>query len=501
MQGTDVVVVGGGPTGMLVAGDLARAGRSVTVLEQRERPSPLSRALVVHARTLEALDQRGLAGELVATGTTAPGLRLLGVVEVHLGGLPSPFPYLLVTPQTNVDRLLERYALDHGAAVVRGAAVTALTQDAEGVRVTARTATGEEVYRAAYVVGADGAHSSVRELVGQGFPGHAVLGSIMLADARLADPPREVLTIDASGDGFAFIAPYGDGRFRITTWDRSNQAGDHAPLAEEDIRRSLERASGTDFGLGDVTWLSRFHSDERQVASYRVGRVLLAGDAAHVHSPAGGQGMNTGIQDAANLAWKLAEVLDCPSAGADAVLDTYHSERHPVGRMALRTSGVMIRLVTVRSRPLCRLRTAALTALLRRPSMADHAARSISGVGIEYARSPGEHRLVGRRAGDLPLRGDDDPGRRRLFAALRAGGFVLVLAASTGEEPAAAVRARADGRPVRVVQRTDRGPGLLVRPDGHVAWAGTTAAGGGGGWTDALDRWVLRSRTAATAMA
>jgi 2-polyprenyl-6-methoxyphenol hydroxylase-like FAD-dependent oxidoreductase len=452
----DVVVVGAGPAGSMVAAELARAGRSVTVLERHAQPSTLSRAFGVHARTLEVLDSRGLADRLLATGRRAPALRLWRGAELDLGKLPSRFPFVLVTPQGNVDRLLEDEARAQGAEIVRGVTVTSVTQDAGSVLVRA----GDRRYRASYVVGADGVHSTVREQIGQPFPGDSVLRSIMLADAYLADPPRELITVNAVKDCFAFLAPFGDGWFRIIAWDRRHQAAETDPVDVEDIRDVLRRAMGTDYGLGEVRWKSRFASDERQVPQYRTGRVFLAGDAAHVHSPAGGQGMNTGIQDAVNLGWKLAAVLN----GADeAILDSYQEERHPVGKMVLRSSGATIRAMIIRTAPGRFLRDNLIRAVLHTPPVARKIAGMFSGVGISYHRR-GQHKLVGTR-----------------YPGLRHPGFVLVIPEGTEVTDA----------PIPVVRRDDDGPGLLVRPDGYVAWAGDVS---GGDWRRALRAWVGAGR-------
>ncbi|WP_329051145.1 FAD-dependent oxidoreductase [Amycolatopsis sp. NBC_01488] len=468
MGTVDVVVVGGGPTGCMLAGELALAGRSVVVVEKHAEASPLSRAFGTHARTLEVLDTRGLADELVATGTKAGSLSLWKSAGLDLTQLPSRFPFLLVTPQRNVDALLEKYARDHGAQIVRGAGVTGLEQLDDGVVVQA----GDLVWKASYVVAADGAHSTVRRLTGTEFPGKTLLRSIMLADAYLAEPPDTVITVDAVKNSFAFLAPFGDGWFRIIAWDRRHE-DDPAFRAEPALVRDiLRRTMGTDFGMGETRWISQFRSDERQIGTYRSGRVFFAGDAAHVHSPAGGQGMNTGIQDAANLGWKLATVLD----GADpAILDTYQAERHPVGKLVLRTSGATIRMMTLRSWPMRMLRNHALAALLRSRRFSGKAAGMFTGTGIRYRRASSEHTLVGTPAGEVALR------EGRLLEALRHGEFVLVAGREAGH-----VRA-----PMPVVHRTDDGPGLLVRPDGYVAWAGDVTSGD---WAAVLGRWTAPAR-------
>ena len=230
---SDVVIVGAGPTGLMLAGDLAAAGVRTTVLERRAQESNLTRAFGVHARTLEMLDARGLADELFATGATVPTLRLFGSFDVDLTQLPSRFPYLLVSPQYQIERLLRRRAEQHGADIVGGAEVAGVTQDSDGVDV--EVVDGRRI-RASYVVGADGVHSRVREQLGLPFPGESILQSLMLADVRLADAPDRVLVFNAVGDCFAFLAPFGDGWYRIFAWDRFNQQPDSAPVDFEEVR-------------------------------------------------------------------------------------------------------------------------------------------------------------------------------------------------------------------------------------------------------------------------
>lgn len=290
------VVVGAGPTSLLLAGDLAAAGVDVTVLERRREPSPLTRAFAVHARTLEQLDMRGLADGLVARGTTVEEFRLFGAVSVNLGALPSRYPFLLVTPQYEVERALLARAEDAGARIRRGTTVTGLRDEGGAVTVAwtgddGRTGTTE----AQVAVGADGHHSTVRAQLGLAFPGRSVVRSLMLADVRLSEPPPDVLTVDGNADGFCFVVPYGDGWYRVIARRAGSEQDDDAEVSLEEIADVARRVLGTDMGMHDPRWMSRFHSDERQVTSYRVGRVFLAGDAAHVHSPAGGQGMNTEI--------------------------------------------------------------------------------------------------------------------------------------------------------------------------------------------------------------
>jgi 2-polyprenyl-6-methoxyphenol hydroxylase-like FAD-dependent oxidoreductase len=449
---TTVVIVGAGPTGLLLAGDLATAGIDVTVLERRTSGSNLTRAFGVHARTLELLDARGLADEVVATGTPVNRLNLFDRIHIDLSRLPSRFPYLLITPQYNVEHALERRAAAAGARIRYGAEVVGLRQDAEQVHLDVRTDAGTRTVHARYAVGADGVRSVIREAIGQPFPGRSVLTSIMLADVRLTESPGDVLAVNAVGDGFAFVAPFGDGWFRIFAWDRRNPRPDTDPVTLDELREITRRALGTDFGMHDPRWMSRFHSDERQVPRYRVGRVFLAGDAAHVHSPAGGQGMNTGLQDAANLSWKLIATIQ--GWATDDLLDTYQSERHPVGSMVLRSSGAIIRLAMIRARAGRLARNVVGSVAMRLSPIARKAAGTISGVGIDYPGAP--------RTPDAQLRDG-----RRLYELLRAGSFVLL--APEGSAPVAR-----DWPDRLVVAEPASGQTTLtlVRPDGYTAWTG-----------------------------
>jgi 2-polyprenyl-6-methoxyphenol hydroxylase-like FAD-dependent oxidoreductase len=448
---TSVAIVGAGPTGLLLAGDLAQAGVDVTVLERRDTESNLTRAFGVHARTLEHLDARGLADELLGEGARVARLSLFDHIRIDLSTLPTRFPFLLITPQYNVEQLLEKRASAAGARIVRGAEVTALRQDADGVELTVDGAT----VRADYAVGADGVHSAVRAALGLPFPGKSVLTSIMLADVRLAEPPPDVLAVNAVGDAFAFVAPFGDGWHRIFAWDRRHPLPDTAPVTLEDIREVTRRSLGTDFGLQEARWMSRFHSDERQAPRYQVGRVFLAGDAAHVHSPAGGQGMNTGLQDAANLGWKLAAAVQ--GWAPNDLLDTYEGERHPVGKLVLRSSGAIIRMAMVRSRAGRLARNVLGGLALRLPPVANKAAGTLSGIGIDYPHAP--------RAADVALLDS-----RRLYEVLRDGKHVLLA-------PAAAEPHLRDtlGRVVLASPADPTTPWTLVRPDAHVAWRGAPA--------------------------
>lgn len=457
----------------------------------------MTRAFGVHARTLELLDARGLADELVATGTTVGTMSLFRRLSLDLNRLRSRFPYLLVTPQYEVERLLERRAREAGVDFRHGTELRGLRQDEHGVTAHVGPAgTGDETgtgagagagaeegaggtgpdltLRARYLVGADGVRSAVRHALGLPFPGTSVIRSIVLADVKLAEKPSGSLSVAGSDEAFAFVVPFGDGYYRVMGWNRKHQVPDSAPIGLEDVREITRQALGTDLGMHDARWLSRFHSDERQVPWYRSGRVFLAGDAAHVHSPAGGQGLNTGIQDAANLSWKLARVLRGDAPDPEALLDSYHEERHPVGAAVLRTSGAIVRLAMAHT-PVQHAARSLVTRLLNavRPAR-DKAMGRISGIGIAYPAGPGAHRLTGTRVPDLALT------EGRLYELLREGEFVLVtpedargaktLADARGAETLAADPAPAR-RLIRTNWRGDRRTTLLVRPDGYVAWA------------------------------
>ncbi|MEW2299113.1 FAD-dependent monooxygenase [Streptomyces sp. NPDC006655] len=463
MHGTSgtprVIVVGSGPTGLLLAGDLATAGVPVTLLEKRPHGiSNLSRAFVLHARALEQLDARAVADELEAVGRPLTRLNLFDGLTLDLGTLPSRFAHVLVLPQYEVEKVLERRAVAAGVDFRHESQVTGLTQDADGVTVHVE---GADSLRAAYVVGADGMRSAVREAVGLPFPGRSAIRSVVLADVLLAERPETVLTAGAVGDAFAFLAPFGDGYHRVICWHRGRDVPDHEPVGLDEIKEITRLALGRDYGMHDPRWMSRFHSDERQVPRYRVGRVFLAGDAAHVHTPAGGQGMNTGLQDAANLSWKLAAVLH--GHAAPGLLDTYQSERHPVGRTVLRSSGAIVRLAMAKGWQLP-VRAALTTALSHLAPARRRAIGQVTGIGYRYPAPRGAHPLTGARVPDLALAGGG-----RLYEALRGGRFVLVTPGSYDVDPARADRLAA------ARWRSDHRTTLLVRPDGYAAWAAEDA--------------------------
>ncbi|MEX0170486.1 FAD-dependent monooxygenase [Streptomyces sp. LMG1-1-1.1] len=460
---TDVLVVGAGPTGLLLAGDLAAAGIDVTLVERRPHGlGNLTRAFGVHARTLEQLDARGLADELVTTGTTLTHARLFGRLDLDLTRLATRFNHLLVTPQYEVERLLERRAVAAGVTFRYDTELRGLHQDADTVTADLTGPDGHLTLRARHLVGADGVRSAVRSALGLPFPGRSVIRSIVLADVRLTEEPAESFTVSGSGKTFGFLAPFGDGWYRVMGWDRTRQVPDSEPVDLDEVREIARLAFGTDYGMHDARWISRFHSDERQSPAYRVGRVFLAGDAAHVHSPAGGQGMNTGLQDAANLSWKLVAALRGEAPDTEALLDSYQSERHPVGAAVLRSSGAIVRLAMAHT-PLTRTARSLAARLLGaiRPAT-NRAMGMISGIAIAYAPTPGTGRPSGRRAPDIHLR------EGRLYELLRQGEFVLI----TPEGTPPALPPTAPVTPKHLTRATWTDPTkratVLIRPDGYV---------------------------------
>jgi 2-polyprenyl-6-methoxyphenol hydroxylase-like FAD-dependent oxidoreductase len=465
-----VVVVGAGPTGLMLAGDLAEAGVPVTVVEKRAHESNLTRAFAVHARTLELLDMRGLADELVSQGVQVPEVRPHfdgGEFVFDMRHPDSRFPYVLVLQQARTEALLERRARERGVEIVRGADVTDLRQDGSGV---ALSIAGRDDLRADYVVGCDGAHSAVRRLLGVGFSGRSYDTHILLADVRLVRDLPLAINPFLGRDGAVLLPPYGDGWYRATIWDRTREDVPlEEPVTVDEVRASLQRIAGPGVDVAEMRWSTRFLSERRQADRYRVGRVFLAGDAAHVHSPLGAMGMSTGIQDAANLSWKLAAT----HAGwaPPWLLDTYHAERHAAGRSTLRLTDILVRLAV--PPPAVRvLRPYLAPAVINRPRVSTLIRQTMSGLGVAY-RAPaptGRSALAGRRIRDLPLLVQ---GRRtRLFEQFRPGRFLLLDVSGSGSASAVARDWQGCVEAVWAdAELPQRDTVLLLRPDGYVAWS------------------------------
>jgi 2-polyprenyl-6-methoxyphenol hydroxylase-like FAD-dependent oxidoreductase len=360
---------------------------------------------------------------------------------------------VLIVPQSGTEKVLQTRTDELGVEIVRGAEVVGLAQDGDGVSL--QCADGDTV-RGGYVVGCDGAHSTVRSQLEIDFVGKQYETHILLADVELTRAPGETLTGVTNEKGVVLLIPFGDGWFRAIAWDRLRE---QAPLSEpvtlEEIRDSFGRIARHDFGMTEMRWSSRFLSERRQARHYRKGRVFLAGDAAHVHSPLGGQGMNTGIGDAMNLGWKLAAAVG--GSAPPGLLDSYESERHPVGESVLELTDAFNQLVLSHSKVGRLLRTVVVGTVTRLPRGRRLIGERLSGIGIAYPHQRGEDWLVGRRMPDIVCDG------KRIYELLRQGKFVLVTAAPVELD-------RPD-----ILHAVDAHPELpdavLVRPDSYVAWA------------------------------
>ena len=457
-QVVDVVIAGGGPTGMMLAAELRLHGMDVLVVERDAQPKKLVRSLGLHVRSVEVLDQRGLLERFLAAGKQYPaGGAFAGIVKPVPEGLDTAHPYLIGLPQTVTDRLLEEHAAESGARIRRGCEVVGVTQDDDGVTVT--TAGGGEV-RARYLVGCDGGRSTVRKLLGIGFPGDAAQTEWLLGEMEATETPERIAAtvaeIRKTQLGFG-VGPTGHGGWRVVV-PAERVADDRAvPPTLDEVRERLKVFAGTDFGVHSPRWLSRFNDATRLADRYRAGRVLLAGDAVHVHPPLGGQGLNLGIQDSFNLGWKLAAAVD--GWAPDDLLDTYEAERRPVAADVLDLTRAQAVLISTEPGPQAVRRLVAQ--LMDFAEVNRFLTERIIGTGIRYDFGDGPD-LLGRRLTDVRL------SRGRLYERMREGrGLVLDR---TG-------RLAVDGWAERVDLVTDAGaeldvPAVLLRPDGHVAWAG-----------------------------
>ncbi|MET7356007.1 FAD-dependent monooxygenase [Streptomyces mirabilis] len=484
---TDVLVVGAGPAGLMLATELRLGGAEVVVVDQRPGPTTESRASTLHARTMEILDSRGLLDELGTPPCEPRG---------HFGGvpldltLPSSHPGQWKVAQTRTEELLQRRAAELGADLRRRHQLLSLTAE-DGVEAEAIGPYGPVRIRARYLVGCDGEDSTVRRLVRAPFPGR--------------DAARELLRADVSGvevadrrfqrleHGLA-IAATREGVTRVMVHEFGRPAAERGSAEPDfaEVTHVWKRVTGEDISQGTPLWVNAFGDANRQLAHYRHGRVLFAGDAAHRQMPSGGQALNLGVQDAFNLGWKLAAVVR-GSAGED-LLDTYHSERHTVGRQVLANIRAQVELLL--GGPEVEPARALLTELVALDGVRQHLAGMISGLGIRYDVEGPEihsaaHPLLGRRLPDAWLEPAEGGARRRTTELLRTGRGLLL---SLDGDGAPALRATAAPWSDRVAFVADRpvaggplsaGQTLLVRPDGYVAWAGSGAAG----LARALTRW------------
>ncbi|WP_431038264.1 FAD-dependent monooxygenase [Streptomyces sp. P6-2-1] len=466
MEHPHVVIAGGGPTGLWLAAELRLSGTPVTVLEARSERDPHSKALTIHPRTLEILATRGALEPFLAEGRRIPSGHFGGLDErMDFSVLDTPYPFTLALPQARTEELLEEYGRAAGAGIRRGHRVTGLAQDESGVSVAATGPEGPYTLRADYVVGCDGTRSTVREAAGIDFPGNDATTWGFLGDVVLDNPPREAVPTVSGPAGGLMIVPMPGGIHRIVGGDPdSTGTGYPGELTLDGLRATVTRIAGTDFGMRDPSWLSRFGNATRQAAAYRRGRVLLAGDAAHMHYPAGGVGLNVGIQDATNLGWKLAAtVAGTAPAG---LLDSYHSERHPVGADLLRSTRAQTALMNAYSAEGQDLRALLGQFIATVPEFSRNLAERLSALAVTYPGPPHGHPLTGHRAPNIELSDSTD-----LFTLLRAGRHVLLHFTGTAAPSAIShvithTAPRPDPRPA-----WSRVRAALIRPDGHVAWA------------------------------
>ncbi len=497
-----VVIAGGGPAGMMLAAELALAGIDVAIVERRPDHELVgSRAGGFHARTLELLDQRGVVGRFLAEGQTAQAA-MFGTTVLDMSDFPTRHPYSLALWQGRIERIMADWISELPVTIHYGSEVVGFVQDDAGVDVA--LADGRTL-RAAYLVGCDGGRSAIRKAAGIAFPGWDPTVSNLIAEAEMTEDPELGVRHDERGvhgigrlefeirDGEAVYADHGPVRVMLT----EAQVGHTDEPTLDDLREGLIAAYGTDFGIHSPTWISRFTDMTRQAASYRAGRVLVAGDAAHIHYPAGGHGISLAVQDAVNLGWKLAQVVD--GVSDERLLDSYQDERHPVAARALRHTMAQTALQRGDDR------TKALHTFLSDVTVMDEPrkllAGIVSGLDVRYDLGDG-HPLLGCRMPDLDLTTVD--GSVRVFALLHEAWPVVLDLGGPGADGAVSdaidaasapwadrlrrVEASYAGKWELPVIGTVRAPtAVLIRPDGHVAWVGE---GSSDGLTEALTRWV-----------
>jgi len=476
-----VVIAGGGPTGLMLAGELALAGIDVAIVERRPDQQLIGlRAGGLHARTIEVLDQRGIADRFVSQGQSFPTVGF-HMIRLDISDFPSRHNYLLALRQNHIERILADWINELGVPIHRGQEVTGFTQDDGGVHLQL---SGGQRLRAQYLVGCDGGRSTIRKAAGIGFPGWDPTMSWMIAEVEMSGEPALGFRSDAYG--IHAIGKIEDsGRVGIVLTERQLTVGGEPTLA--DLSEALVAVYGTDYGVHSPTWISRFTDMTRQAAAYRDRRVLLAGDAAHVHPPMGGQGLNIGVQDAVNLGWKLAQVVKGTSP--ESLLDSYHAERHPIAARVLRNAKAQVALRRMDASTKALNDT--FTELLGMDEPRKRIAAEMSGLDIHYDLGVG-HPLLGRRMPDLDLATASGPAR--VFSLLYDARPVLLNLAEPGgldiapwADRVRQIVAGYDGTWELPVLGTVAAPAaVLIRPDGYVAWVGV---GTQQGLAEALTTW------------
>ncbi|MDX3971483.1 MAG: FAD-dependent monooxygenase [Bradyrhizobium sp.] len=465
--GHAVIIAGGGPTGLMLAAELALAHVDVAVVERRASQDLVgTRAGGLHARTIEILDQRGVAERFLREGRITQ-LAGFAWTRLDVSDLPTRHAYGLALRQSHIERLLADWAAELAVPVYRNAEVTSFAQDETGVDVTL---SGRETLRANYLVGCDGGRSLVRKTAGIDLTGSDPTLTNLMAEVEMREEPEFGLRHDALG--FHGLSKTENGRVLVVVTEAMRERTGEPTL--RDLSEALVAVYGTDFGFNNPAWISRFTDAARQAVSYRKGRVLLAGDAAHIHHSVGGQGLNTGLQDAVNLGWKLAQVVK--GISPDSLLDTYHAERHPVAARVLRNTRAQIALLRRADDGLKAARDV-VSELLAMDEPRKRFGAMMSGLDIRYDLGEG-HALLGRRMPDLDLMVDGQ--KLRLFALLHsARGLLLNLGKRGGIDIApladriALVDADCDGAwELPAIGQVAAPKAVLVRPDGHVAWVG-----------------------------